>query len=76
MRPGRVERVDGVRGQSCAAAAAGAPGGQRVPGGRMAYYRLDDAHVRMLLDLGLTHTEHTAALHTAALHSSDTGQRP
>ncbi len=42
----------------------------------MAYYRLDDAHVRMLLDLGLTHTEHTAALHTAALHSSDTGQRP
>ncbi len=45
-------------------------------GGRMAYYRLDDAHVRMLLDLGLTHTEHTAALHTAALHSSDTGQRP
>jgi DNA-binding transcriptional ArsR family regulator len=27
--------------------------------GRMAYYRLDDAHVRMLLDLGLTHTQHT-----------------
>lgn len=24
--------------------------------GRMAYYRLEDAHVRMLLDIGLTHT--------------------
>ena len=33
--------------------------------GRMAYYRLDDAHVRMLLDLGSTHTQHTAALTTA-----------
>lgn len=33
--------------------------------GRMAYYRLDDQHVRMLLDLGLTHTAHTTA-----------GQRP
>ena len=31
--------------------------------GRMAYYRLDDAHVRMLLDLGLTHTQHTEAIH-------------
>ncbi|WP_246846285.1 ArsR/SmtB family transcription factor [Humibacter ginsenosidimutans] len=31
--------------------------------GRMAYYRLDDAHVRMLLDLGLTHTGHTVAIH-------------
>lgn len=31
--------------------------------GRMAYYRLDDAHVRMLLDLGLTHTGHTVAVH-------------
>jgi DNA-binding transcriptional ArsR family regulator len=30
--------------------------------GRMALYRLDDAHVRMLLDLGLTHTQHTAAI--------------
>lgn len=26
--------------------------------GRMAYHRLDDAHVRMLLDLGLAHTQH------------------
>src|SRR6266481_5343390 len=31
--------------------------------GRMMYYRLDDAHVRMLLDLALTHTRHTEALH-------------
>ncbi|APX00457.1 ArsR/SmtB family transcription factor [Arthrobacter sp. QXT-31] len=27
--------------------------------GRMAYYSLADAHVRMLLDLGLTHVGHT-----------------
>ena len=33
--------------------------------GRMAFYRLDDAHVRMLLDLGLTHIAHTGALHEA-----------
>lgn len=31
--------------------------------GRMAYYRLDDGHVRMLLDLALTHTRHTDAVH-------------
>jgi ArsR family transcriptional regulator, lead/cadmium/zinc/bismuth-responsive transcriptional repressor len=31
--------------------------------GRMAFYRLDDGQVRMLLDLGLTHTGHTAAIH-------------
>lgn len=31
--------------------------------GRMAYYRLDDAHVRILLDLGLAHTGHTVAVH-------------
>lgn len=31
--------------------------------GRMAFYRLDDAHVRMLLDLGMTHAEHTSAIH-------------
>ncbi len=43
--------------------------------GRMAYYRLDDAHVRMLLDLGLTHTAHTAALHAAAPDTADTGHR-
>lgn len=31
--------------------------------GRMAYYRLDDAHVRMLLDLAVAHIEHTEAVH-------------
>jgi DNA-binding transcriptional ArsR family regulator len=31
--------------------------------GRMVYYRLDDAHVRMLLDLAVAHTEHTEAIH-------------
>lgn len=31
--------------------------------GRMAYYRLADAHVRMLLDVALMHTEHTDAMH-------------
>lgn len=31
--------------------------------GRMAYYRLADSHVRMLLDLALTHVGHTMALH-------------
>ena len=31
--------------------------------GRMAYYRLEDAHVRMLLDLGLAHSQHTEAMH-------------
>lgn len=31
--------------------------------GRMAYYRLEDPHVRMLLDLALAHTEHTEAVH-------------
>lgn len=31
--------------------------------GRMAYYRLADSHVRMLLDLALAHIEHTEAVH-------------
>jgi DNA-binding transcriptional ArsR family regulator len=31
--------------------------------GRMAYYRLDDAHVRLLLDLAVTHIGHTQAIH-------------
>jgi DNA-binding transcriptional ArsR family regulator len=31
--------------------------------GRMMYYRLDDAHVRLLLDLALTHSQHTEAMH-------------
>lgn len=30
---------------------------------RMAFYRLDDGHVRMLLDVGLAHTGHTEVLH-------------
>lgn len=30
--------------------------------GRMAYYRLADGHVRMLLDLAFTHSGHTEAL--------------
>lgn len=33
--------------------------------GRMAYYRLADSHVRLLLDVGLTHTGHTTAVHVA-----------
>lgn len=41
--------------------------------GRMAYYRLDDAHVRMLLDLALTHTGHAAPLHVA--HDSADARR-
>ncbi len=31
--------------------------------GRRAFYRLADAHVRMLLDLAFTHTQHTDAVH-------------
>jgi DNA-binding transcriptional ArsR family regulator len=31
--------------------------------GRVMYYRLADAHVRVLLDIALTHTQHTQALH-------------
>jgi len=31
--------------------------------GRMAYYRLADAHVRMLVDLALTHVGYTGVLH-------------
>lgn len=31
--------------------------------GRMAYYQLADAHVRMLLDVTLSHSEHSPALH-------------
>ena len=30
--------------------------------GRRAFYRLDDAHVRMLLDLALAHIDHAGAL--------------
>jgi ArsR family transcriptional regulator, lead/cadmium/zinc/bismuth-responsive transcriptional repressor len=31
--------------------------------GRLMYYRLDDAHVRVLLDIALTHAQHTQAMH-------------
>jgi ArsR family transcriptional regulator, lead/cadmium/zinc/bismuth-responsive transcriptional repressor len=31
--------------------------------GRMMYYRLEDAHVRMLLDVALMHSQHTRAVH-------------
>jgi ArsR family transcriptional regulator, lead/cadmium/zinc/bismuth-responsive transcriptional repressor len=31
--------------------------------GRMMYYRLDDAHVRMLLDLALVHAQHSVMMH-------------
>lgn len=31
--------------------------------GRMMYYRLDDAHVRLLLDLALAHSQHTVMMH-------------
>jgi ArsR family transcriptional regulator, lead/cadmium/zinc/bismuth-responsive transcriptional repressor len=31
--------------------------------GRLMHYRLDDAHVRVLLDIALTHAQHTLALH-------------
>ncbi|MEV7004907.1 metalloregulator ArsR/SmtB family transcription factor [Streptosporangium sp. NPDC051022] len=34
--------------------------------GRMAYHRLDDSHIRMLLDLGLSHVRH-------APHPQDVG---
>ncbi|MEV6863349.1 metalloregulator ArsR/SmtB family transcription factor [Streptosporangium subroseum] len=33
--------------------------------GRMAYHRLDDAHIRMLLDLGLSHIHHVPVAHSA-----------
>jgi DNA-binding transcriptional ArsR family regulator len=31
--------------------------------GRLMFYRLDDAHVRMLLDVAVTHSQHTEAIH-------------
>jgi len=31
--------------------------------GRMAFYKLADSHVRMLLDVALTHVGHTTAIH-------------
>lgn len=31
--------------------------------GRMAFYRLADAHVRLLIDVAMSHTQHTTAVH-------------
>jgi len=31
--------------------------------GRMAFYRLADAHIRLLIDVALSHTQHTLAIH-------------
>jgi len=31
--------------------------------GKMAFYRLADAHVRMLIDVAVSHAQHTEALH-------------
>ena len=31
--------------------------------GRMAFYKLADAHVRLLLDVALTHVGHTTSVH-------------
>ena len=31
--------------------------------GRMQYYRLADAHVRLLIDVAISHTQHTDAMH-------------
>lgn len=31
--------------------------------GKMAYYRLADAHVRMLIDVAVTHAQHTELVH-------------
>ena len=39
--------------------------------GRMAYYRLADGHVRMLLDVGLAHTGHTTAILSKADRQPD-----
>lgn len=37
--------------------------------GRMAYYRLEDSHVRMLLDVSVSHSRHTTALHPEREHA-------
>jgi ArsR family transcriptional regulator, lead/cadmium/zinc/bismuth-responsive transcriptional repressor len=36
--------------------------------GRMAYYALADAHVRMLLDIALAHVEHSEMIHDHPAH--------
>jgi DNA-binding transcriptional ArsR family regulator len=39
--------------------------------GRIAYYELADAHVRVLLELGLEHVGHTMLLHPAPVPNDD-----
>ncbi|MEV7473579.1 ArsR/SmtB family transcription factor [Pseudarthrobacter sp. NPDC092184] len=41
--------------------------------GRMAYYSLADSHVRMLLDLGLTHVGHTGKDRLRAVETAQPG---
>lgn len=41
---------------------------------RMAFYRLEDNEVRMLLDVGFSHTGHTSVVHLA--HTSSDGDQP
>lgn len=38
--------------------------------GRRAFYRLDDAHVRMLLDLALAHIDHSDTVKAATMSSN------
>lgn len=40
--------------------------------GRMSYYQLDDGHVRLLLDIALTHSQHTVATHPERHEAPDT----
>lgn len=40
---------------------------------RMAFYRLEDNHVRMLLDVGLSHTGHTSIVHVDHSEARDSG---
>jgi len=43
--------------------------------GRMAFYRLADGHVRMLLDVALTHLGHAPAVHEAQAPNAPLGQQ-
>lgn len=41
--------------------------------GRMAYYRLADGHVRLLLDIGLAHISHTTIMRSEAVEGAISG---
>ncbi len=41
--------------------------------GRMAYYRLADGHVRLLLDIGLAHISHTTIMCSEAVEGAISG---